>query len=1406
MGQDPESTAPRKPGKIYREAGQEMYQRGHPSLEVQLTRPLVKILSILFAAVFSPTPVWAQAAPSALSIQRSSKTNQAIFVTAPGGGPIVVRAPAGNGAAQPIDFLKEHGAVFGIQDATQELTVGTVKIDRLANRHTTFHQVYRGIPVFSGTLKVHQNAAGQFIAANGRYHPIAPNFDLVPTIDIQQAQQTALARVLRGAPRVIESELTIVDPGWYGDPNRGTRLAYRFVLYDQLAAVCEGFFIDAHTGEVLDEWDMIQHAKNRFIYDGQAGFDLPGVLARGEGDPPASLSDVNRAYDYYGDVYDYYTRAFGRDSIDGMGLNMVATVNSLAPGCPNAYWDGVSLQMVFCDGAVTDDIVGHELTHGVTQFTANLIYQNQSGQLNESCSDIFGELVDLFNGNAAFVGQPNSPFWPATPTGPGLDTPNIIRGASTCSPGLTYPNGVRWLIGEDAIEFANFVPLPLRDMWNPPCDGISPDYANSPYQVCYVGDAGGVHIGSGVPNHAFAMLTDGATFRGYTITGIGPIKSGAVWYRALTTYFTEISDFEDAYHALNQAAADLIGTFPNDPRTGQPSNSAFTADDAVQVDLALRAVEMNTTGTCGQTADVLSDRPPPICSLRKVIFQDNFENGVNGWTPSNSGAGANPYNWIQSSSLPYHRLGTAWFSPDPSPTGCTVGSVGTLNSLTSPSIVLPASLPSPTLAFTHLISTESQFDGGNVRISVNGGAFNLISRSAFRFNAYNGRVRSTAEGNVSTNGIQGQQSFAGQSAHWGTSIIDLTGLVAGGNSIQIRFDIGRDVCGGALGWLIDDFEIYTCPDCNSNNTIDDKEYSYVNTFNLVSLAGLTFQTFTLTTPPHARGDVTLKFTAMGDYYFDTDNSSPNGITEDEYLKVYIGIGPDYLIGNLFLQNEGHDCTDLLNPDLGEIVLTDSDFNSILDYVTTSPKVYVVTSGSEVNGSRCGTYNFVGMDVQFSGRATDCNNNGRADRLDIEQRFSQDVNQNAIPDECECDCNHNSIPDVSELADHTATDCNLDGVLDACQGGPAAGIDCNGNLIPDSCDIAEGIAADCNSDGIPDECLPVLAVDLGPDVTVEFSSGQNTVQIGGGLAVLGGVFPFEFTYSWEIVSPSSNSGSFDDKHHRAPSFRPFSPGDYVLRCTVRDLNTNGCTNYDELTVHILGLRADAGPDRLGCVDQPTLPFGGDPVAVGGIPPYSYTWTVLSGGANFPGDLADDEHPTYTPKSTSDHVIRVSVQDSAATPNTATDTATLRVGENLIINIKHPDHPHPILTVGEVYEAGAGFEVSGGIPPYIYDWTVLSGPGGSFSGADPANPNFSSNAPGSYIIRLTVTDQGGCLTQTQFTLTVVTNPPSSKVPVGVEPPAATTTVCGVGLCGPTGVVSLLATLAGMLALRPYRRRRR
>ncbi len=789
--------------------------RRDPRSAAALTAALAAGLAALAA-----TAVAAADDTPSLRRQTHPRTGQVLYVL-PHDGPL----PSAQADGQPpeaADALRLCATAFGIADPTAQLAPPRTETDPLGWRHATFPQVHRGVPVFSGMIKVHQDASGRFRGANGRFYKIPAALDPRPRITAAEAVAVAAAFLAAAAAEPVQASLTIVDPGWYGDPAAGPRLVYHVVMADEASPAVEAFFIDALNGGVLDRWSLLCTALARQVHDAQEGTDLPGVLVRGEGDPPTGDPDLDRLYDYAGDLYGYLGRGFGRDGLDGQGLPIIASghVGAVGGGCPNASWSLIQRRAAFCTGTVSDDLVAHELIHGLTQATANLIYQNQPGQLNESFSDIFGELVDLFNGNAAFAGPPQaSPAWP-TPSGyvgPGLDLANNARGAG-CTLPWTFPDGVRWLIGEDAIAFSGS----LRDMWNPPCYS-DPDRAYSPFQTCDPLDQGGVHTGSGIPNHAFAMLCDGRTFNGRTVVGIGPIKAGAVWYRALTVYLTVASDFEDAYLALNQAAADLIGTYPLDPRTGLPSAEMFTAADAEQVDQALQAVEMNTPGACGQWTPVLDSTPPPQCAQPAIVFADDFESGVGGWTVENTGP-PTPYDWEPVTNLPFNRPGTAFFCADPMLGDCQSVDESAVHALISPIVTLPADLSTPTLAFAHYVETEPRYDGGRVLVRVNGGAWLPIPPAAMYYNTVNQSLHFTAQGN--TNPLAGQPAFTGVGGQWGTTLVDLGALAGPGDSIQIRFELGKDGCFGYRGWYVDDLVIYGClssGDCNGSGVPDEVE-------------------------------------------------------------------------------------------------------------------------------------------------------------------------------------------------------------------------------------------------------------------------------------------------------------------------------------------------------------------------------------------------------------------------------------------------------------------------------------------------------------------------------------------------------------------------------------------------------
>lgn len=141
--------------------------------------------------------------------------------------------------------------------------------------------------------------------------------------------------------------------------------------------------------------------KRRTIYDAQRTMTLPGKLVHSETDPKSADIAVNEAFDGSGKTYDFYKKVFNRNSIDDKGMRLDSTVH-YGIRYDNAFWNGQ--QMVYGDGdgnifnrfTISLDVIGHELTHGVTQFEAGLIYQDQPGALNEHCSDVFGSLVKQY--------------------------------------------------------------------------------------------------------------------------------------------------------------------------------------------------------------------------------------------------------------------------------------------------------------------------------------------------------------------------------------------------------------------------------------------------------------------------------------------------------------------------------------------------------------------------------------------------------------------------------------------------------------------------------------------------------------------------------------------------------------------------------------------------------------------------------------------------------------------------------------------------------------------------------------------------------------------------------------------------------------------------------------------------
>ncbi|OII38942.1 peptidase M4 [Curtobacterium sp. MMLR14_010] len=239
----------------------------------------------------------------------------------------------------------------------------------------------------------------------------------------------------------------------------------------------------------------------RSIADAHGTTTLPGTVVRTEGAPDTGDAAVDEAYAGLGATHAFWLDVFGRVSIDGAGLPLDATVH-YGQDYDNAYWDGS--RMVFGDGdgevftrfTVALDVIGHELTHGVTQYTADLTYQGQSGALNESVSDVFGSLVAQYTAGQTAA----EASWLI---GEGLFTPAVhgVALRSMRAPGTAYDDPV---LGKD------------------PQPATMADYVETDE------DAGGVHTNSGIPNHAFFLAAT-------AIGGNAWQGAGAVWWDALTS-------------------------------------------------------------------------------------------------------------------------------------------------------------------------------------------------------------------------------------------------------------------------------------------------------------------------------------------------------------------------------------------------------------------------------------------------------------------------------------------------------------------------------------------------------------------------------------------------------------------------------------------------------------------------------------------------------------------------------------------------------------------------------------------------------------------------------------------------------------------------------------------------------
>jgi len=535
----------------------------------------------------------------------------------------------------PASDLAQNKTALYLQ-ANDELTLYATQDDALGYRHYRYQQTYKGIPVEGAIYLMHEKN-NRVQHANGK---LVHDLDLStnPALSEASALQAALAHVdatlyawndhtHEGSLKQVKNrtdatfypsgELVILDPD-FKQKAANHRLAYKFDIYAIEPLTRQIVYVDATNGTVLKTLEKIHDctdtpASGTTNYSGNQSFttcqiggdytlrnnissDMQVFNANNtEGNPQIPFTDPDGFFE--GDptanevhwatekTYEYFLNTHGRNSLDGQGMALFSWIH-FGTNYNNAFWNGS--WMTYGDGdnntfsALTaPDVVAHEMAHGVTDFSADLIYSYESGALNESFSDIFGEVAE-----------------------------NYMRGTND------------WLMGADFTVRTG--KTSLRNMSNPNDPTAltqHPDTYLGDFWYSGAGDNGGVHFNSGVQNYWFYLLSEGGSGTNdngdaFTVNAIGMAKAAAIAYRNLTVYLSANSQYADARIGSIQAATDLYGA---------------GSDEVAQVTAAWCAVGV---GSCS-TPDPDPEPPSGSCDRQSdslaLVALYNSTNGAN-WT------------------------------------------------------------------------------------------------------------------------------------------------------------------------------------------------------------------------------------------------------------------------------------------------------------------------------------------------------------------------------------------------------------------------------------------------------------------------------------------------------------------------------------------------------------------------------------------------------------------------------------------------------------------------------------------------------------------------------------------------------------------------------------------------------
>ena len=569
-----------------------------PRVTVLAERLRQRLASLQTAAAFTPPPQLTAEQSQALSELETRCPGEVSVVLRPlAGTPRQIKGEvlqsAQAGSDPPLTtartFLHTNCDLLRLDNPHAELVPVRRHTDKLGRTHLRFRQQYQGVPVWPADVLVHLNPAGHVDVMNGAFVPTPKDLSTTPVLDVATAVEYARTALTDGAEaEVSASELIIYAPG-DTPPRLAWKLALAIGVTSQWLVV-----IDAVNGAELTAYSQIMHQNvvgsgvdlfgtprdinvwqedglfrmidtSKDMFDPNLGIGERGVILIRDAENKPETSDpeeirlpfpievassssptsgwlpeaVSAAYNL-SEVYDYYLKRHERNSFDGQGASMTAIVR-LGQDLQNAFWHSGLDLLAFGDAqpyAGALDVVGHELTHGVITHSANLIYRDQPGALNEAFADIFGEMIEAWSKDP-ITGRPD------------------------------------WLVGTALITELD---PPVRNMKNPAAltfdQGGTRPYPTRMSEFVYTQqDNGGVHINSSIINHAFYLLAEGLD----DDDEISLEDAEKIFYHALTMYLFQYSQFIDARLACIQAAEDRFG-----PESIQARKTA-EAFDAVEI-------------------------------------------------------------------------------------------------------------------------------------------------------------------------------------------------------------------------------------------------------------------------------------------------------------------------------------------------------------------------------------------------------------------------------------------------------------------------------------------------------------------------------------------------------------------------------------------------------------------------------------------------------------------------------------------------------------------------------------------------------------------------------------------------------------------------------------------------------